>query len=378
MSLLRFTDIQQSLWDLADQFCLREIIPQASQFDQSGKFPRPIFDAAQKAGLLNLTLPENYGGAGLGVTEHCIVTERFARGCVGITGALSLNGMFFDGLLLAGTEEQRKKYFPRILEGGVAGYAMTEPAAGSDVVGIQTRAEKKGASYILNGSKTWISNATEASVFLVFAKTDPQAGHKGMSCFIVEKDFPGMRIGKKLEKLGQRAFPAAELFFEDLQVPAQNLLGKEGEGFKIAMQIFDRSRPMVAALAVGLLQRCLDESLNYAKVRKSGGRLLLEHQAIGHKLSDMKIKLDAARLLTYQSSFLVDNKEPNTLAASEAKAFAADSASWAASEAVQIFGGMGYSTEYPVEKLYRDAKVLQIYEGTSEIQRNIILREITK
>lgn len=378
MDFFEFDESQKSIIDLANDFTNREILPRSEEFDRTKEFPTEVFQKALEVGLLNLTVPEKFGGAGLGVMELCLVTERMSRGCVGVAGALNLNGMMFDALLMAGTDKQKSKYISQIVKGGVAGYAMTEPEAGSDVMGIQTRAEKKGNDYVLNGSKTWISNATVADLFLVFAKTDPEKGHKGMTAFLVEKGMSGFKIGKTLNKMGQRAFPAAELFFEDLKLSESQMVGKEGEGFKLAMAIFDRSRPMVASLGVGLIERCLELSLEYAKIRKSGGRPLMGHQAVSHKISDMATKLEAAKLLTYKSAKMIDQGTRNTLYASMAKVFSSDAAAWASSEALQIYGGMGYSTEYGLEKLYRDAKVLQIYEGTSEIQRNIIARELSQ
>jgi acyl-CoA dehydrogenase len=264
------------------------------------------------------------------------------------------------------------------MDGEFGAYAVTEPSAGSDVAGIKTRAVRKGDKYVLTGSKVWISNAPLASMFVIFAKTDPQARHKGISAFFVDRDTPGLTVGTPLGKLGQRADPAAEVFLNDVEVPASALIEGEGAGFLIAMKVFDRSRPGIAALGVGLIQRCLHEALEYAKSRQSMGRPIVEHQAIGHKLADMGLRGEAARLLARQAAWLLDAGGRNTLQAAYAKTFAADSAMWAATEAVQIFGGMGYSTEYPVEKLFRDAKVLQIYEGTSEIQRNIIARELAR
>jgi acyl-CoA dehydrogenase len=273
-------------------------------------------------------------------------------------------------------EQQRPRSAACCREFGA--YAVTEPAAGSDVARIGTRAVRKGDRYVINGSKVWISNAPLASMFVVFAKTDAEAGHKGISAFFVDRDTPGLSVGPPLGKLGQKASPAAEVFFEDVEAPASALIDNEGSGFLIAMRVFDRSRPMIAALALGLMQRCLDEALQYARTRHTMGQPIIEHQAIGHKLADMALRTEAARLLTEQAAWMLDTGRRNTLQAAYAKTFAADSAMWAATEAVQIFGGMGYSTEYPVEKLFRDAKVLQIYEGTSEIQRNIIARELAR
>lgn len=371
-----FTTEQRLLQDLARKFARERMLPVAAACDREKRFPRDIFEEARAQGLLHLTVPTAYGGAGLGAVETALITAELAWACAGMTAAISLNALTADALLVAGTAEQQQAYLPRLTKGELAGYAVTEPTAGSDVAAIQTTARRDGDRYVLNGSKLWISNATEASLFLVFAKTDPAAGHRGISAFLVERDSPGLEVGPPLGKLGQRAAPAAEVFLEDVAVPAAARLGGEGAGFKIAMQVFDRSRPLVAAIAVGLIQRCLDEAIAYASERHSMGQPLFRHQAIGHKIAEMGMRLEAARLLTYQAAALLDAGQRNTLQAAYAKAFAADTAMWAATEAVQIFGGMGYSTEYPVEKLLRDAKVLQIYEGTSEIQRNIMVREL--
>ena len=369
---------QKMIRDLARQFAAKEIVPVAAQFDRSQEFPMDIFHRAREVGLLNLTVPSAYGGGGLGVLELALVTEQLAWGCTGIGGAIGLNAVAADAVLVAGSEEQKHKYLGLLAGGKFGCYAATEPGAGSDVAGLQTTAVRSGNDWVLNGTKIWISSATVASFAVVFAKTNPTAGHKGLTTFLVDIDTPGLSVGKKLEKMGQRASPAAELNLVEVRVPQSQMLGREGEGFLVAMRVFDRSRPMIAASAVGLMQRCLDEALTYAKERRTMGRPIVEHQAIGHKLADMAIRLEASRLLVHQASWLLDHGQRNTQQAAYAKAFAADSATWCASEAVQIFGGMGYSTEFPVEKLYRDAKVLQIYEGTSEIQRNIIVRELTR
>ncbi len=372
------TEQQRMIRDLARHFTAREITPVAAEYDRHERFPHEIHRKALDLGLLNLTIPQAYGGHGLGVLELAIVTEELAYGCTGIGGAIGLNAVISDAVLVGGNEQQKKEYLGRIARGEFGCYAVTEPAAGSDVASTQARAVRRGDDYVLNGTKIWISNATVASFAVVFAKTDPAAGHRGMTAFLVEIDSPGVSISKKFEKLGQRASPAAELNLVDVVVPRNRLMREEGAGFLIAMNVFDRSRPMIAASAVGLIRRCLDESVRYATERRTMGQPIIEHQAIGHKIADMAMRLEAARLLTYEASWLLDAGKRNTLQAAFAKAFAADTATWAASEAVQVHGGMGYSTEFPVEKLYRDAKVLQIYEGTSEIQRNIIVRELSR
>lgn len=373
-----FTDEQRMIQDLARAFADREIAPLAAACDVSKEFPLAVQHQALELGLLNLSLPAEYGGAGLGCLEVALVTEQLCRACLGIGTALCINVLASEPILIAGREEQKRACFGHLVDGEFASFALTEPSAGSDASAIRTTARRVAGGYELSGSKIWISNASIASFFVVFAKTDPAAGHKGITAFIVERDAAGLSVGAPLGKLGQRAAPTCEVFFDQVFVPESNRLGGEGEGFAIAMQTFDRSRPIVAAFGLGLTQRCVDESLAYARDRHSMGKRLVDHQAIAHRIAEMGIRLEASRLLTYQAAWLADRGQRNTVEASIAKAFTSDAAMWAATEAIQIFGGMGYSTEYPVEKLFRDAKVLQIYEGTSEIQRNIIAREMER
>lgn len=372
------TDEQRMIQDLAREFADREIAPFSVQSDIDKSFPLAIQQKALEVGLLNISLPAEYGGAGLGCLEVALVTEQLCRACLGIGTTLCINVLAAEPILQAGNEPQKRAYFGRLAAGEFASFALTEPEAGSDSAAIRTTAKRVAGGYELTGSKIWISNASLASFMVVFAKTDPAAGHKGISAFIVERDSAGLSVGEPLGKMGQRAAPTCEVFFDQVFVPEANRLGAEGEGFSIAMRTFDQSRPMVAAFGLGLTQRCVDESIAYATERKSMGKRLIDHQAIAHRLADMRIRLEASRLLTYQAAWLADQGQRNTVQASIAKAFTSDAAMWAATEAIQIFGGMGYSTEYPVEKLFRDAKVLQIYEGTSEIQRNIIAREMER
>lgn len=374
----QLNDEQRQIKALARQFADQEILPRAVAADQQQLFPLAVQAKAVALGLVNLTLPERVGGMGLGCFELVLVTEELCRACLGIGTTLCINTLAAEPLVQLGSPAQQERYLSRLTAGGFASFALTEPGAGSDVAGIRTRATKVEGGWSLNGSKIWISNAPLADFFVVFAKTDAEAEHRGMTAFIVERDSAGLSIGQPMSKLGQRAAPTAEVFFDKLFVPDAQRLGEEGSGFGLAMQVFDHSRPMVAAFGVGLVQRCVDESLAYARTRISMGKPLIEHQAIAHKLAEMQMRLEAARLLTYQAAWMTDQGQRSTLQASIAKAFAADAAMWAATEAIQIFGGMGYSTEYPVEKLFRDAKVLQIYEGTSEIQRNIIAREMLR
>ena len=374
----QLTPEQSQIQELARRFADREILPLAADADRQQTLPLQIQAKAVELGLVNLTLPQSLGGAGLGCLELVLVTEAFCHACLGIGTALCINTLAAEPVVLAGSEVQQQRYLAPLLAGRFASFALTEPGAGSDVAGIRTRATRVDGGWQLTGSKIWISNAPMADFFVVFAKTSPDAGHKGMTAFIVERDSQGLTVGPSMSKLGQRAAPTAEVFLDAVFVPDTQRLGAEGSGFGLAMQVFDHSRPMVAAFGLGLIQRCVDESLAYARSRVSMGKALIEHQAVAHKLAEMQMRLEAARLLTYQAAWMTDQGQRCTLQASIAKAYAADAAMWCATEAVQIFGGMGYSTEYPVEKLFRDAKVLQIYEGTSEIQRNIIAREMAR
>jgi acyl-CoA dehydrogenase len=374
----RLDDQTRMMQELARRFAREEIAPGAAAADRDASFPMQIHTRARELGLAGLTIPQAYGGPGLGAFELCVVNEELSWACLGINGTLGLQNIVADVFLVAGNEAQKKEAFGRLLNGEFGAYAVTEPAAGSDVAAIKTRAERRGGEYVINGSKTWISNAPLASFFVVFAKTDSNAGRGGISALLVPRDTPGLSVGLPLGKLGQKAAPVAEVFLQDVVVPSSALIDGEGQGFAIAMKVFDRSRPMVASSAVGLTQRCLDESLGYARERRTMGRPIIEHQAIGHKIAQMAMHAEAGRLLYRQASWLLDQGERNTLFAAYAKAFAADQAVAAASECVQVFGGMGYSTEFPAEKLYRDAKVLQIYEGSSEIQRVIMARELAR
>jgi acyl-CoA dehydrogenase len=374
---LELTDDLRMLQELARDFTHKEIIPQAEAYDRNGEWPWAIFHKARELGLVNLNIPEAYGGIGASVLEECIVTEEMAYGCTGIQTALMLNQLGTLPILLAGTEAQKAHYLGQLQnEGKIVSYALTEPDAGSDVAGIKSTATKQGDHYLLNGTKTWITDAPVAHFFVVFAKTDPAAGHRGMSAFLVERDYPGLTVGKPLEKMGQHAAQTAQVFLEDVPVPEQNRLGREGDGFLIAMGVFDKSRPPVSAAAAGLARRALDEAVKYAGERTTFGQPIYQHQGVGFMLADMKIRAEAARSLAWKAAWLVDQGKRNTSEAAIAKAFCADAAMQNATDAVQVFGGNGYSREYPVEKLMRDAKIYQIYEGTTQIQKMIILREL--
>lgn len=372
-------DDQKMLRDLARDFVRKEFMPQVEHLDQTGDWPMDIFKKALEVGLVNLNIPEQYGGLGASVLEECIVGEEFAYGCSGIGTALLVNQLAVLPINIAGNDDQKAKYFTRLVdEGAIMSYCMTEPDAGSDVSGIKTTAIRRGDKYILNGAKTWITGGPVASYFTVFAKTDPEAGHKGMSCFIIEREWDGVSVSKPLEKLGQHAAQTCMVFFEDVEVPAENLLGREGDGFMIGMKVFDKSRPPVASAATGIARRALDEAVKYAGTRQAFGQAIAHFQGVGFMLADMKIRYEGAHHLAYRSAWDVDNGLRNTSSAAVAKAFCADAAVLNATDAVQVFGGNGYSREYPVEKLMRDAKIYQIYEGTTQIQKMIIVRELYK
>lgn len=374
------TGEQQMLQRMARDFTANEIIPVAAEYDEHAIFPEEMFHKARELGIVNMNIPAEYGGVGATVLEECVVAEELGYGCTGISTSLATNQLAALPIILAGSDEQKAYWLGERLvdQGQFVSYGVTEAAAGSNVVGIETRAERKNGAYIINGSKTFITNATHANFFTVFAKTDPGAGHRGMSCFVVERDMPGVKVGKKFDKIGQRASDTAEIVFENVEVPAENMVGPEGRGFYLAMHVFDHSRPGVAAAAVGLQRRALEESVKYAQERQAFGVPIYQHQAIGHKIADMAINYEASRLLVWQAAWQVDAGVANPKVPAYAKAFAADMATKAAVEAVQVFGGYGYMKEYPVEKLLRDVKIFQIYEGTSEIQRNIVVRELFK
>jgi acyl-CoA dehydrogenase len=327
--------------------------------------------------LVNVNVPEEYGGLGASVLEECIIGQEFAYACSGIQTACMVNQLATLPMLLAATDDQKERYYPPLIEDAkIIAYALTEPDAGSDVAGVKTTAVKKGDKYILNGSKTWITGGPVADYFIVFAKTDPENGHKGMSCFIVERAFGGVSTSKPLEKMGQHAALTGTVFLEDVEVPAENMIGGEGDGFMIAMRVFDKSRPPVASAAAGVARRAVDEAVKYAGERIAFGRPIAKFQGVGFMLADMKIRAEGAVQLAFRAAWDVDNGHRNTMSAAVAKAFAAEAAMQNTIDAVQVFGGNGYSREYPVEKLMRDAKIYQIYEGTTQIQKLIIQREL--
>jgi len=378
---LNFTvseDTQEFL-DLAEQFTKNEIIPNAAHYDSTGEYPWPILKKAHETGLMNLHIPQEYGGMGLGTLDGCMITEKMAYGCTGIMTAIEANGLGSMPVMIAGNHEQKKKYLTRLVEEPLmCAYGVTEPGAGSDVSGVKTKAEKKGDEWVINGQKMWITNGGVANFYFVLARTNPDPkcpSSKAFTGFIVDADTPGVTPGRKEKNMGQRASDTRGITFEDVVVPKENVLIGEGAGFKVAMGAFDKTRPPVASGAVGIAQRCLDEATKYATERKAFGVPILHHQAVAFMLADMAIGTEAARLCYQKSAWMADQGIRNTYMASVAKCLAGDVANKSATDAVQIFGGNGFNTDYPVEKLMRDAKIYQIYEGTAQIQRIIISRE---
>ncbi len=368
---------QKMLRDLAHDFAEKEMKPVAEYYDHHEEFPWPIVKKALEYGLFSVNIPEKYGGPGMNLLEECIMNEELAWGCSGMQTSLMLNSLAGLPILIGGNEEQKQKYLTRMAAGTMAAYCVTEPGAGSDVAGLKTFAERRGDRYVLNGTKTWITNGPVAEIFVVFAKTSREARYEGISAFIVERDW-GVKTGQPLPKMGQHASKTSEVFFEDVEVPAENRLGPEGAGFLIAMKVFDSSRPAVAAAAVGVARRAFEEANAYAKTRMAYGKPIIVQQGVSFMLADMAMNIEAGRLLARQAAWLLDNGHANTMQAALAKAFCADMCMKVTTDAVQVFGGYGYSQEYPVEKLMRDAKIYQIYEGTSQVMRHIISRELAR
>ncbi len=371
------TEDQQMYQKLAREFAQREIVPKAAHHDETGEFPWEICRKAWDAGLMNTHIPVEYGGLGLGVLDGCLIAEEIAAACSGIGTALEANTLAEAPVIVGGSEEQKKKWLGMMTEEfKLAAYCVTEPDAGSDVAGIKTTARKVGDEYVLNGSKMWITNGGVADWYFVLALTDPSRGPRGMSAFIVPKESPGLEIGKKEQNLGQRASDTRGISFHDVVVPLANRIGGEGRGFFLAMSAFDHTRPPVAAAAVGVARSALEHAVRYSKERQSFGVPIARHQAIAFMIADMARDIEAARLLVWKAAWKIDRGEKNTLEAAYAKMMAADTCMRVTLDAVQIFGGYGYNREYPVEKLMRDAKVFQIYEGTSQIQRYIASKEV--
>ncbi|MBI5494377.1 MAG: acyl-CoA dehydrogenase family protein [Deltaproteobacteria bacterium] len=371
------TPEQEQLRKTAHEFAEKVIRPRSAHHDETGEFPTEIIKKAWEIGLVNTHIPQEFGGLGLPVFDEALIEEEMGWGCTGISTAITANTLAQAPLIVGGGTELKKKYLEPFQERSMmCSYAVTEPTAGSDVASLKSTARKVGNDYVLNGQKAWITGAGKADWFFVLAYTDKAAGHKGMSAFIVESKSPGITIGKKEQNMGQRASDTRGITFEDVKVPAENLVGGEGQGFRLAMAAFDHTRPLVAAGAVGLSRAAMEHAIEYAKTRKTFGVPIAEHQAISFMVADMATEIEGARLLTWRAAWEIDQGRRNTKFAAFAKRFAADTAMKVATDAVQVFGGNGFNREYPVEKLMRDAKIFQIYEGTSQIQRLIIAREL--
>ncbi len=371
------TDEQKELQQRARRFAQEYMIPYAHYYDKTGEFPRSIIRKAWEEGLMNLSIPKEFGGPGLGVMEQCIVVEEMAAGCAGMTTSIYVNSLGAEPILVAGNAEQKEKYLKPLTEDlKFVSFACSEPGMGSDVAGIQTRVKKDGGHYIINGSKFWITNAPYADYFTVIASLDPSQRHKSLCVFIVDADTPGLKTGRPVEKMGHRASTTSSVMFRDVKVPEENLLGKEGEGFKIAMATFALTRPAIAAFATGLARSAMEYAREYVNKRVAFTQKLREFEVIQFKLAEMYMRIEASRLLYLKAAWEADRTGDSTIPASVAKAYATDAAMWIASEAVQIHGGYGYIDQLPLEKIFRDAKLYQIYEGTSEIQRLILGRHV--
>ncbi len=375
-----FSEEELMIKEVARKIAEEKVRPVRQELDREGRFPREILNEIARADLLRVFIPEEYDGLGMGITGMCIATEELSRVDGGVAISYAANGLGATPILIAGTEEQKRKYLPKIASGEMfAAFALTEPEAGSDASNVKTRAVKDGDYYILNGNKIFITNGGEADIYVVIASTDPERGARGLSAFIVEKGTEGFSFGKKEDKMGIRASVTRELVFEDCKVPKENLLGREGQGFIITMRTFDRTRVGVAAQAVGIAQGALEEATEYAKTRVQFGKPIIEFQAIQFMLADMATQIEAARALTYLAARHIDSGAKDIAKISSmAKLFASDVAMKVTTDAVQIFGGYGYMREYPVEKMMRDAKITQIYEGTNQIQRLVIASHLIK
>ena len=374
------TPEEESLRDLARKFAKTEMAPHAAECDRAPRFPEEIYRKAWELGLMNLNVPSEYGGSGLGLFPQCLIVEELAHACGGMTTSIIANCLALEPLLLAGTPEQKERILPPFCaEYKLAAFCLTEASGGgSDPGALTTRATLDGDVYRLTGEKCFISNAPYASLFTVFATVDPSKRHKGISAFVVPRDAPGVSVGKEEEKMGHRASATSTVSFADVRVPVADRLGAEGDGFGLAMRTLDHTRTPIGALATGIAQAALDYAAEYSLKRQTFGKPIAEHQAIQFKLANMALELRAARLLTWFAAWSLDHGARATLDSAIAKCYASDAAMRIADEAIQVFGGYGYMKEYPVEKLLRDAKLTQIYEGSNEIQRMVIARELLK
>jgi acyl-CoA dehydrogenase len=373
------TSEQIEIRELALKFARNEIIPCAQQYDEEGKFPTEIFQKAWELGLINTCIPISYGGAGFSSVDSVIISEALAYGCMGMNTSFMANDLALLPIVIGGTDDQKKKFLtPFTTNFKIASFCLTEPGNGSDAGGIKTSIKDAGDYWILNGEKMWITNAGHADLFVVYGTIDPGLKHKGISTLVVDPKSEGIQVGKKEDKMGHRSSDTRSVRFNNVKVPKSNMLGNPGDGWDIAMKTLDHSRPLVASSALGGAQRAMDLSIEYSKERTQFGVSISKHQAIQFMIAEMGMKVEAARLLIHKAAWLCDQGIKNTMIASYAKAFASDSCMQITTDAVQIYGGYGYSREYPVEKLMRDAKLIQIYEGTSQIQRLVMARELLK
>ena len=369
------TPEQDQLVETARRFAAEKIIPHATDWDTRSEFPTAVFKEAWELGLMNVELPETYGGVGLHTFDGCLISEELAYGCSAIATSIMCNHLGALPLMIAGTDEQKQQWLGRLgKEFSFVSYACSEPDAGSDVAGMKTKLVRDGDGWRLTGQKRWITNAGHASFFTGFATMDPATRHKGITAFVVPADQAGVSTGRKEDKLGQRASDTRDVIFEDVHLTNDQIIGKPGDGFTIAMETFDRSRPMIAAIAAGIIRRCADESRDYALERKTFGQPIAQHQGVQFLIAEMVMAYEAVRILWQKAAWEVDHDVRRTSTSAIAKAWGGDLAMKSATDAVQVFGGYGYTKEYPVEKLMRDAKLLQIYEGTSQVQRIVISR----
>lgn len=371
------TEEQLALQSMAREFALKEMRPNAAKYDKGNEFPEEIMKKAFEAGFITCNIPEEYGGGGLKELDIAILSEELAAGCAGMFTTIMASSLAFTPIILFGTDEQKKKFLTPCTEKlSFASFCLTEREAGSDASSLKTTARKVGSEYVLNGSKCFITNGGIASLYVVFANSDPEKGPRGISAFIVPREIPGITVGKEEDKMGHRASNTTELFFEDVRVPEANLLAKEGMGFYVAMKTLDKTRASVGAAGVGVARTALEYAIDYAKTRTQFGKPIASFQNTAFKIAQMAMEINAARFLVWYSAWLMDHGKPCAKESAMAKCFGSDVAMRTTIEVVQIFGGYGYMKDYPVEKLMRDAKLLQIYEGTNEIQRLVISREV--
>ena len=371
------TPDQIEIRDLAMKFARNEMMPKAQEFDEKATMPMEILTKAWELGLINTCIPTEYGGNGFTAIDSMIITEALAYGCMGMNTAIMANDLALLPIVIGGNDEQKKRFLTPFTQSyKIAAFCLTEPGNGSDAGGLKTIIKEDGDDVIINGSKMWITNAGYADLYVLYGTTDPALKHKGITAVVIEKGTPGIEIGKKEDKMGHHYSNTHTITFNNVRIPKKNILGGLNQGWKIAMKTLDHSRPMVASSAVGGAQCAYDHAVKYAKERVQFNVPISQHQAIQFMIADMAMKIEASRLLVHKAAWLLDNGQPNTQLASYSKAFAADSCMQIATDAVQVFGGYGYSKEYPVEKIMRDAKLIQLYEGTSQIQRLVIAKEI--